>query len=177
MLTARVRVRAIEREGSQHRAAHRPAPGPRYRNRQRQRTHGQHSESRHLSSLVAYIENEATVARLSIRCQYWLQSTTVELVARRAREARDEVRRSAARDTGLDELRHGRNGLVRCSRPCRPRDAAEDERDLPLRRLGEMLRHLRCRAAHYLLEPLRQLTADRDRPLRLNGRERTQRRR
>ena len=58
-----------------------------------------------------------------------------------------------------------------------PRPRPSDERDLALRRRVEPLRELARRAAHDLLEPLRQLAADGDLPLRIRRRERAQRRR
>jgi hypothetical protein len=83
VLSGRIRVSTVERE----RAQHRPVDGPRPRLRGR---HGQHARrderqnqgSPHDLLLVASFENDATVARPVVRCQYWLQSTAVELIAR-----------------------------------------------------------------------------------------------
>ena len=70
---------------------------------------------------------------------------------------------------GLDELGHGGERVVLGGlRPCGRGSRADDERDLALRRLGEPRRDLGRRAAHDLLEALRQLAADGD-PARIRA--------
>src|SRR5438477_12679630 len=59
------------------------------------------------------------VARPCRGCQYWLQSTAVELVAGRAGQPRDDLRCLPARCAGCDELsdsrvRFGRVVMLRC---------------------------------------------------------------
>src|SRR6185437_15932156 len=83
VLTARVGMRMIERERPQNRSVDRPGPRTRRRHRKRARTYEQDSKTPHGFLLVASFENDATIARADLCCQYWLQSTAVELVARR----------------------------------------------------------------------------------------------
>src|SRR5207247_676580 len=74
------------------------------------------------------------------RCQYWLQSTTVELVLRRPRQPRDDLRSTAARDSRHDELRdRGRRAFeIRIHpwpRPDHERDLAAGRRRKSPRKL------------------------------------------
>src|SRR5207247_5079878 len=108
---------------------------------------------------VANFENNATVASFGFCCQYWLQSTAVELVAGRAGEARDDVGSLPTRNSRGDQLG---DGLDRAGRITFLAARPEDERDLALRRFREARHHLGGRPAHDFLELLRQLPADRD---------------
>src|SRR5205807_1556675 len=106
--------------------------------------------------LVVQVENDrSTVAAETTRCQYWLQGTAVQHVARSARQSRDDIGRSSTRNAGGNELRDGRNcrvhvgaGVVPCS---------QNNRDLALRRLVEPSGNICRSSTHDLLEPLREL--------------------
>src|SRR5437764_1865848 len=92
-------------------------------------------------------------------CQYGLQRGIVKALARKPRQAGDNRSCLAARETCGDELRDCLRGCGHIRWPtftARP----EHERDLTLRRLGELLRKLACPTPDALLMPFRQLRAD-----------------
>ena len=174
VLPAGVRV-VSEMEPGEHRPGaghvHAPAAGASTRNRNAV-TAAVRSERQHAS----------TVGCGPRRCQYWLQTchtfvrvllqrSPVELVPPRAGQPGDEIGRLPARDSRVDELGDGGRGRAVVHHH---RRRPEDECDLALRRLREPVGDLRGRPADDLLELLRQLPADGDRPLGERRRERSQ---
>jgi hypothetical protein len=108
-----VGMRAVERERSQHRPCDGPRPGMRGRDRLSADTQDQQNhESPHELLLVVRFGNGETVTGAALCCQYWLQSTAVELVARDARQAGDELGRAAAGDAGGHQLGDGFERLL-----------------------------------------------------------------
>src|SRR5262249_8984776 len=110
-----------------------------------------------------------------LRCQYWLQGPAVQPVRRRARQAPDDLRRTAARESLPNKLRNGGGSFGKIDRRFRPR--ADHERDLSTRRLAEPQGDLRSSPAHDLLVHLRELAADSDLAIGLDLCKRAERRR
>jgi hypothetical protein len=81
VLAARVRVRMVERKRPQHRAVDGPRPGAGAGDGERTGAKDQDRKSPHRFLLVASFENNADRTKAGVCCQYWLQSTAVELVA------------------------------------------------------------------------------------------------
>src|SRR4051812_45142978 len=104
VLAGGIRVRMVKGKRTQDGPVHRPRPRAR-RDRKSKRAQRDNTETpKHETSFVVRFENWTTVARPLVCCQYWLQSTAVELVARRAGESRDDVGRPAPWHPGRDEL-------------------------------------------------------------------------
>src|SRR5262245_24231096 len=96
-------------------------------------------------------------------CQIWLQRAAVETIPGGACQAGNDVGGLPPTGPRLDELRERGQGLPLVA--LGHRSAADDERDLALRRLGEPRRDLRRRPTNDILEALRQFTADGDGPI------------
>ena len=88
------------------------------------------------------------------------------MLARQARQSRDDCCCLAAREPGANELRDRlrRRGFIR---GLTFGAGAEHERDLTLRWLGELARELAGAAARDLLVTLRQLSADSEPTVRI----------
>jgi hypothetical protein len=97
MLAAGVRVRTVERERPEDRPVDGPRPRLGGRNGQSESNENNDSEPPHERLLVVNFENENDRSKAQVSCQYWLQSTTVELVARCAGQTRDDVGGTASR--------------------------------------------------------------------------------
>src|SRR3954467_5374886 len=91
VLARGVRVRTVEGEGTYDRPVDRPRPGVRGNGKSKRAQRDDTKTSKHEASFVVRFENRTTVARPDVCCQYWLQSTAVELVACRAGESSDHV--------------------------------------------------------------------------------------
>src|SRR5207247_1727843 len=114
-------------------------------------------------SLLSCLPTAPTIPGLDSRCQYGLQRRVVKALARQPGEPRNDRGGLAAGDARGGELR---DRLRSGGHICRlsPIAGGEHERDLTLRRLGELPRELARAAARDLLVTLRQLSADSEPP-------------
>ena len=189
MLAGRVRVRGIEDVRLQDRSADRPGPRTCRRCQNERGSYCREQNSTHHSPLRSTDSSRRPVVAgertcvpvhgrggcppLSNEITKLSQSGAVEVVPRRVREARDDVRGNAPRRAGGDELRDCRPRRVAIVRraPAGPNTSVTSPLTGRANALGELGRGADC----HLLESLRQLTAHRQLALRIGRRERAKR--